>query len=79
MEIQLIPPALSYRASFLRALHEFRHEGLRWWSGGDLVAWSRIGYLLAQTRGDLGEVRPGLVNDLNTAGQPEGRPIDGET
>ena len=22
--------------SFLRALHEFRHEGLPWWAGGDL-------------------------------------------
>jgi len=36
MEIQLAPPSERYRESFLRALDEFRHEGLAWWVGGDL-------------------------------------------
>lgn len=36
MEIQLVPPAERYRESFLRGFHEFRHEGLAWWFGGDL-------------------------------------------
>ncbi len=36
MEIQLVPPAESYRETFLRGLREFRHEGLPWWIGGDL-------------------------------------------
>src|SRR6185436_4152525 len=36
MEIQLVPPAERYRETFLRALLEFRQEGLPWWIGGDL-------------------------------------------
>ena len=36
MKIQLVPPTERYRESFLRALREFRHEGLPWWVGGDL-------------------------------------------
>jgi predicted acetyltransferase len=36
MNIQLVPPTERYRESFLRALREFRREGLLWWSGGDL-------------------------------------------
>ncbi|KYF85589.1 hypothetical protein BE17_15815 [Sorangium cellulosum] len=36
MKIQLVPPAEKYRDSFLRALWEFRREGLPWWVGGDL-------------------------------------------
>lgn len=36
MEIRLVPPSAHYRESFLRALREFQHEGLAWWSGGDL-------------------------------------------
>jgi predicted acetyltransferase len=36
VEIQLLTPAVEYEASFLRALQEFRNEGLFWWTGGDL-------------------------------------------
>lgn len=36
MKLQLVPPAERFRASFLRALREFQHEGLPWWIGGDL-------------------------------------------
>ena len=36
MKIQLVPPTERCRESFLRALREFRHEGLPWWIGGDL-------------------------------------------
>ncbi len=36
MKLQLVPPAESLRASFLRALHEFQREGLPWWFGGDI-------------------------------------------
>lgn len=36
MKIQLVPPTERYRESFLRALGEFRQEGLSWWIGGDL-------------------------------------------
>lgn len=36
MQLQLIPPTESLRASFLCALREFQHEGLPWWQGGDL-------------------------------------------
>jgi predicted acetyltransferase len=36
MQIHLVPPTESYRDTFLRGLHEFRHEGLPWWLGGDL-------------------------------------------
>ncbi|MBK7829269.1 GNAT family N-acetyltransferase [Nannocystis sp.] len=36
MKLQLVPPAEAFRASFLRALREFQHEGLPWWIGGDL-------------------------------------------
>ena len=36
MNIRLVPPAERYRESFLRALREFRNEGLPWWLGGDL-------------------------------------------
>lgn len=36
MQLQLVSPAERYRASFLRALREFQHEGLPWWIGGDL-------------------------------------------
>ena len=39
--IQLVMPAERYRESFLRALHEFQHEGLPWWIGGDLEAVER--------------------------------------
>jgi predicted acetyltransferase len=35
-EIELVPPTESYRDSFLRALREFRHEGLPWYFGGDI-------------------------------------------
>ena len=35
-EIQLVPPTVRYRASFLRGLREFQHEGLPWWIGGDI-------------------------------------------
>jgi predicted acetyltransferase len=37
LTIQLVPPCERYRESFLRALREFRHEGLPWWIAGDLV------------------------------------------
>jgi len=36
IELQLVPPAESYRESFLRGLREFQQEGLSWWIGGDL-------------------------------------------
>ena len=36
ISIQLVTPAVEYRESFLRALHEFRDEGLAWWIGGDI-------------------------------------------
>jgi predicted acetyltransferase len=36
MRIQLVPPTERYRESFLRGLHEFRDEGLPWWTSGDL-------------------------------------------
>ena len=36
MKIELVPPAESYRDSFLRGLREFQHEGLPWWVGGDV-------------------------------------------
>jgi predicted acetyltransferase len=36
MLIELTPPAERCRESFLRALREFRDEGLPWWVGGDL-------------------------------------------
>jgi predicted acetyltransferase len=36
MQIRLVRPAERLRASFLRALGEFRDEGLPWWIGGDL-------------------------------------------
>lgn len=36
MKLQLVSPAEKYRESFLRALGEFRQEGLPWWIGGDL-------------------------------------------
>lgn len=36
MKLQLVSPAEAFRASFLRALREFQHEGLPWWIGGDL-------------------------------------------
>ena len=36
MKIDLVPPAESFRYSFLRALREFQDEGLSWWSGGDI-------------------------------------------
>ncbi len=34
--LQLIPPTERYRETFLRALAEFRAEGLPWWLGPDL-------------------------------------------
>ena len=37
MKIELASPDERYRESFLRALLEFRREGLPWWIGGDLV------------------------------------------
>lgn len=36
MKIQLVPPTERYRETFLRALREFRREGLPWWVGGDI-------------------------------------------
>jgi len=36
MKLQLVPPAETYRESFLRGLGEFRSEGLSWWMGGAL-------------------------------------------
>ena len=36
MKIELVPPAERWRETFLRALGEFRHEGLPWWIGDDL-------------------------------------------
>lgn len=33
MQLALTRPATQYRESFLRALGEFRHEGLPWWLG----------------------------------------------
>ncbi len=36
MTLQLVPPSERYRDTFLRALREFRDEGLSWWVGGDL-------------------------------------------
>lgn len=36
LEIRLVRPAERYRETFLRALEEFREEGLPWWSGDDL-------------------------------------------
>jgi len=41
MNIQLVPPAEKYRASFLRGLREFRHEGLPWHLAVDLEAVER--------------------------------------
>lgn len=38
MRIRLVPPAERWRESFLRALREFRQEGLPWWAGADLEA-----------------------------------------
>lgn len=35
MNLVLVPPGVEYRASFLRALHEFRREGLPWWLGAN--------------------------------------------
>jgi predicted acetyltransferase len=35
MTIQLVSPHVVWRETFLRGLHEFRHEGLPWWIGGD--------------------------------------------
>jgi predicted acetyltransferase len=34
--IHLVPPSERYRESFLRALAEFRQEGLLWWLEGDI-------------------------------------------
>lgn len=34
--IQLVRPTESCRESFLGGLREFQHEGLPWWTGGDL-------------------------------------------
>ena len=39
--VQLVPPAERYRDTFLVALREFRHEGLPWWTGGDVAAIER--------------------------------------
>jgi len=36
MKLTLVRPSERYRESFLRALAEFRAEGLPWWLGGDL-------------------------------------------
>lgn len=35
MNIQLVPPAVVWRETFLRGLYEFQAEGLPWWLGGD--------------------------------------------
>ncbi len=40
-ELRLVPPAEVYRESFLQALGEFQHEGLPWWTGGDLATIER--------------------------------------
>lgn len=34
--LRLVPPDRQFRDSFFRALREFQHEGLAWWSGGDI-------------------------------------------
>ena len=34
-ELRLVRPSERYRETFLRALDEFRAEGLPWWTGGD--------------------------------------------
>ncbi len=36
MKLSLVRPTETYRETFLRALAEFRSEGLAWWLGGDL-------------------------------------------
>lgn len=36
VKIQVVRPAERYRETFLRALREFRDEGLPWWLGADL-------------------------------------------
>jgi predicted acetyltransferase len=36
MKLELVRPNEKYRETFLRALREFRAEGLAWWIGGDL-------------------------------------------
>jgi predicted acetyltransferase len=36
MKIELVPPAVGYRESFLRGLRELRQEGLPWWVEGDI-------------------------------------------
>lgn len=36
MNLRLVAPTERLRASFLRALAEFRQEGLPWWTGGDV-------------------------------------------
>jgi predicted acetyltransferase len=36
MKVELVRPTESLRESFLRALREFRREGLPWWLGADL-------------------------------------------
>jgi predicted acetyltransferase len=38
MTIELVAPTETCRESFLRALREFRDEGLPWWSGAELDA-----------------------------------------
>ncbi|MFO0749094.1 MAG: GNAT family N-acetyltransferase [Myxococcota bacterium] len=34
--LRLVAPAVEYRETFLRALGEFRREGLPWWLSGDI-------------------------------------------
>ena len=36
MNLRLVAPTDRLRATFLRALAEFRREGLPWWRGGDV-------------------------------------------
>lgn len=38
IDLRLVAPAVVYRETFLRALREFRTEGLPWWGGEDLAA-----------------------------------------
>ena len=41
VQLQLFPPSSKWRDSFLRALEEFRDEGLPWWLGAELDAAER--------------------------------------
>jgi len=63
MKIQLVPPAESYRESFLLGLREFRQEGLPWWFGPDLDTAERdfaafVARRLADSKGFNGQFVP---------------------